>query len=149
MAENNKEDDKKKKGFLRRAWGVVTSPWVSIPLALITSAVVGPLLFDMGTWLSVFHNPDNLRALALSQKLHPFTSWLPYHMGLTEPGGLFYDAMTAFLGSDLEVLMAQKDTADGIDSIRQGIQNSMDSEMSGSGSDFSLPSLEDLSSPKM
>jgi hypothetical protein len=115
------KDKKKKKGFLSKVWNTVSSPWISIPLAVAMTVIVGPLFFDMGTWLGPFHDPTNMRTLAWANKVNPFTSWLPYHLGFTEPGGFLYDFMTWFLGSDLETLIAQQDAAGIADKVRETV----------------------------
>lgn len=98
------KEDKKKKGFLSAVWSIATSTPAKIFYGFVAAAIVGPLLFDMGTWWGVFHNVENIRAMAFRDVMSPFTGWIPYHMGLTEPGGFFYDTMTAFLGEELQIL---------------------------------------------
>ena len=104
------------KGFLRSAWGLATSPVVTIPFSLFMAAFVGPLLFDMGTWLKPFHDLSNLRTQAWAMTVDPYLSWIPFHAGFTEPGGFFYDTMTAIIKPNLDILEAQRDAARAADS---------------------------------
>lgn len=109
------DTEKKESGFLRAIWKIATSTPAKILYGFAAAAIVGPMLFDMGTWFDVFHAQDNLRPLAFRNAIMPYTSWIPYHMGLTEEGGLLYDLMSWFIEPELEELIADESAARAFD----------------------------------
>ncbi len=69
--------------------------FVSFPLV-----VAGSLVFDP-TWLKIFHDTANVVAQSFINKIDPYTSWLPYHLGFSGEGGLLYGFMQWFLEDEI------------------------------------------------